>query len=150
MIGSPCHSLQNNLSVDRTRDRMRSSRTLLPAAFADVLMAPPILSRHQLRRKKRIDLTRLQAQPIPSASYEPFSTDRSSLWRWRKCTAQRILLFAGPALSIPLADPLMSLIDSICIGQVGAGPLTDWALICLLSRTHACFIAKASCGHWQG
>lgn len=28
-----------------------------------------------------------------------------------------IVLFAGPALSIPLGDPLMSLVDTVCIGQ---------------------------------
>ena len=30
---------------------------------------------------------------------------------------ETILVFAGPALSIPLGDPLMSLVDTVCIGQ---------------------------------
>ncbi len=36
----------------------------------------------------------------------------------RLALLKRIAAFAGPALSIPLADPLMSLIDTIAIGQV--------------------------------
>ena len=42
-------------------------------------------------------------------------------WRKRVQQAKRILFFAGPALSIPLADPAMQLMDSIIIGQV-----TQW------------------------
>ena len=39
-------------------------------------------------------------------------------WPWRRKLALRILAFAAPAISMPLADPLMSLVDTICIGQV--------------------------------
>ena len=36
----------------------------------------------------------------------------------RAVEVQRILLFAGPALAIPLLDPLMDFFDSIFLGQV--------------------------------
>ena len=49
---------------------------------------------------------------------EALSAD--SVWRWRTTQLRRIIYFSLPALSIPLADPLMSLVDTICIGQVGA------------------------------
>lgn len=38
-------------------------------------------------------------------------------WRRRWAMLGTILMFAGPALSIPLGDPLMSLVDTVCIGQ---------------------------------
>lgn len=41
----------------------------------------------------------------------------SDIWRWRKAQLQKIALFTGPALSIPLADPIMSLVDTVCVGQ---------------------------------
>ncbi len=31
-----------------------------------------------------------------------------------------MLAFAGPAICIPLGDPLMSLVDTVCIGQFGS------------------------------
>ena len=43
---------------------------------------------------------------------------RHNSWGARAVLFRQILLFTGPALSIPLGDPLMSLIDTICIGQV--------------------------------
>lgn len=42
----------------------------------------------------------------------------SDIWQWRKAQLQKIALFTGPALSIPLADPIMSLVDTVCVGQV--------------------------------
>lgn len=44
----------------------------------------------------------------------------------RLALLKRIAAFAGPALSIPLADPLMSLIDTISIGQVSAKGRSIW------------------------
>ena len=40
------------------------------------------------------------------------------VWRWRRQLLGNVARFAGPALCIPLADPLMSLIDSVAVGQV--------------------------------
>lgn len=51
--------------------------------------------RQDLRIRGHSPVANKRAQPSCSSSYEELSTDRSSLWRWRKCTAQRILLFAG-------------------------------------------------------
>ena len=42
----------------------------------------------------------------------------NGLWQWRKAQLYKIAMFTGPALSIPLADPIMSLVDTVCIGQV--------------------------------
>lgn len=42
----------------------------------------------------------------------------TDLWPWRKAQLHKIAMFTGPALSIPLADPIMSLVDTVCIGQV--------------------------------
>ena len=55
-----------------------------------------------------------------SASNAQSSTSSRSNYAWRKRMqqAKRILFFAGPALSIPLADPAMQLMDSVVIGQV--------------------------------
>lgn len=39
-------------------------------------------------------------------------------WNWKLNTLQRMLLFMGPALIIPLGDPLMTLTDTVFIGQV--------------------------------
>lgn len=36
---------------------------------------------------------------------------------WRRQELLRIAAFAGPALSVPLADPLMTLIDTACVGR---------------------------------
>ena len=47
------------------------------------------------------------------------SSQSNYAWRKRMQQAKRILFFAGPALSIPLADPAMQLMDSVVIGQVG-------------------------------
>lgn len=40
-----------------------------------------------------------------------------SSWGRKKAMLGAILMFAGPALAIPLGDPLMSLIDTISIGR---------------------------------
>lgn len=42
----------------------------------------------------------------------------SDIWQWRKAQLHKIAMFTGPALSIPLADPIMSLVDTVCVGQV--------------------------------
>ena len=47
--------------------------------------------------------------------------DKNGLWQWRKAQLYKIAIFTGPALSIPLADPIMSLVDTVCIGQVLKG-----------------------------
>lgn len=36
---------------------------------------------------------------------------------WRRNIVQQILLFAGPAVSTTLADPLMSVVDAVCCGR---------------------------------
>lgn len=57
-----------------------------------------------------------------------FTTDRAA-WRWRQLRA--IAAFVLPALAIPLSDPLMSVLDTVCVGRfsstmelAGLGPAT--------------------------
>ena len=57
----------------------------------------------------------------PCCSSTPSSSESSKskyAWRKRVQQAKRILQFAGPALSIPLSDPTMQLMDTVIIGQV--------------------------------
>lgn len=37
---------------------------------------------------------------------------------WKLERVKAMLVFMGPALILPLSDPLMSLIDAICLGRV--------------------------------
>ena len=53
--------------------------------------------------------------PDPEQAFQEISSPAPEN---RLALLKRIAAFAGPALSIPLADPLMSLIDTISIGQV--------------------------------
>lgn len=47
--------------------------------------------------------------------------DGEGAWGWRARTMGRILAFAVPALAIPLADPLLSVVDAVIIAQVRRG-----------------------------
>jgi hypothetical protein len=42
-----------------------------------------------------------------------FPKESEELWAWRWQLLGRITAFVGPALFIPLADPLMSVIDTV-------------------------------------
>ena len=53
-----------------------------------------------------------------AASVDIPAFDENGIWPWRRAQLGRIAAFTGPALSIPLADPIMSLVDTVCIGQV--------------------------------
>lgn len=53
-----------------------------------------------------------------AASATAGSLQSTDLWQWRKAQLYKIAVFTGPALSIPLADPIMSLVDTVCVGQV--------------------------------
>ena len=63
------------------------------------------------RRAVRRIVTRAASVDVPAF-------DEKGLWPWRRAQLRRIAAFTGPALSIPLADPIMSLVDTVCIGQV--------------------------------
>ena len=52
--------------------------------------------------------------PLASGGAGGQTTDR---FAWRKREVGNIVRFSLPALSIPLADPIMSLVDSVCVGQ---------------------------------
>ena len=53
-----------------------------------------------------------------AASAADNSLEGKNIWQWRKAQLQKIAVFTAPALSIPLADPIMSLVDTVCVGQV--------------------------------
>lgn len=60
----------------------------------------------------------MQPRCSSNSSHNSATSRSNYAWRKRIQQAKRILLFAGPALSIPLADPAMQLMDSVVIGQV--------------------------------
>lgn len=66
-------------------------------------------------------------------------------WEWKVSTVKRILAFMGPALIIPLGDPLMSLTDTVFMGQVGwlellvTGMQRASSAVCV--RTMSCIVA---------
>ena len=43
-------------------------------------------------------------------------------WDWHMGWTKRILLYGLPALSIPLADPMMTAVDTLFVGQVRSTP----------------------------
>ena len=49
----------------------------------------------------------------------PDTDELKYIRKWRRREVMRIIRFALPALSITLADPLMSFVDAICIGRGG-------------------------------
>uniref|UniRef100_A0A061S4R5 Protein DETOXIFICATION n=1 Tax=Tetraselmis sp. GSL018 TaxID=582737 RepID=A0A061S4R5_9CHLO len=60
-----------------------------------------------------------------------FPSEEDSIWTWRRKMLWTILKFIGPALFIPLSDPLMSVVDTVTVGQfsnttqlAGLGPVT--------------------------
>ena len=59
-----------------------------------------------------------RASVAPNPEVGPKDGNDVSVWEWRKREAGNIMRFAIPALSIPLADPVMSLVDAICVGQL--------------------------------
>lgn len=45
--------------------------------------------------------------------------ESDGVWAWRMRTIKRILAFAIPAVAIPLANPLLSVVDTVIVAQVG-------------------------------
>ncbi len=60
------------------------------------------------------------AAPLaPQPTSSPAAPDGADVWQYQRELLGRMLSFLGPATLIPLGDPLMSLVDTVCIGQVG-------------------------------
>merc|ERR1712216_393298 len=59
------------------------------------------------------------SRAIPQTSFDGAVDSPEDLWIWRKKLLWRLVAFVIPALSITLADPLMSLVDTLCIGRYG-------------------------------
>mmetsp|Transcript_1310 Transcript_1310/g.3313 ORF Transcript_1310/g.3313 Transcript_1310/m.3313 type:complete len:553 (-) Transcript_1310:16-1674(-) len=60
-----------------------------------------------------------------------FPAESEAIWPWRRQFLASVAAFVGPAIFIPLADPLMSVIDTIAVGRfatttdlAGLGPVT--------------------------
>lgn len=79
-------------------------------------------------RYKRLDTRRLVTSAAAATASSLTHTD---IWQWRKAQLHKIALFTGPALSIPLADPIMSLVDTVCVGQVSK---LDWRSCSIISQ----------------
>ena len=82
----------------------------------------------QSLRQRSLHSTGRHARPVGvrrivarAANAPDFVSGENGLWQWRKAQLCKIAMFTGPALSIPLADPIMSLVDTVCIGQVLKG-----------------------------
>ena len=84
-------------------------------------------------RSKGAKAGELQVRCASSSQGINASSQSDRAWRRRVQHAKRILFFAGPALSIPLADPAMHLMDSVIIGQVA----THHCIFCINS-TNTC------------
>ena len=73
-----------------------------------------------LRLQQSANCARLGSRRVVTAasSLADSSLEGKNIWQWRKAQLHKIAVFTGPALSIPLADPIMSLVDTVCVGQV--------------------------------
>ena len=61
-----------------------------------------------------------RAAATPSTVAAASQQHKVGSWVWRTSWCVRVLAFCVPLLSIPIADPLMSLIDIMCVGQGGS------------------------------
>lgn len=55
---------------------------------------------------------RIKAEAATYPEGQPVTTG------WMAKQARAMLVFMAPALILPLSDPLMSLIDAVCLGRV--------------------------------
>eukprot|EP00803_Ostreobium_quekettii_P007808 evm.model.scf_365.6 EVM.evm.TU.scf_365.6 scf_365:84771-96127(-) len=78
--------------------------------------APPLGRGAQRADGRRGDWIRRCAGGQAMMAEDPMP-DGDGAWRWRARTMGRILAFAVPALAIPLADPLLSVVDAVIIAQ---------------------------------
>ena len=95
---------------------------LFSATFSQLVSHRPTFdqchhrNRHMsMQHQKGLDPRRVVTKAATLTAPNLSDTD---IWQWRKHKLQKIVAFTGPALSIPLADPIMSLVDTVCIGQV--------------------------------
>ena len=58
-----------------------------------------------------------EEQSTESTAVSIFPADTDPIWSWRRQMVARMLAFIGPAMFIPLADPLMSVVDTVTVGQ---------------------------------
>ena len=83
--------------------------------------------------------------------------------RWRRSVRKDVLLFAGPALSTVLADPLMSVVDAVCCGRfcstlqlASLGPslaifnFVTYGAVFLNAATTVLVTRSLACGDEQG
>ena len=84
------------------------------SAHCENRLGAPVRAR--LRGGAALDTVRM-ADPGESGGGAPTVKREDRVGLWRRREAGRILKLALPALSIPLADPVMSLVDSVCIGR---------------------------------
>ncbi len=92
--------LEQNKTWRRATSYQRSPRTAKRAA---AMSRKAVDTRSVMTRAAMLDAPRF---------------GESDIWQWRKAQLHKIAMFTGPALSIPLADPIMSLVDTVCVGQV--------------------------------
>lgn len=97
--------------------------------------------------------------PLTSPDLPPLDdVEDSALWPWRWRLLLQIARFGLPALSIPLADPMMGLVDTLCIAQysttLALASLAPCTLIfnfitCVGSATQLLLLALFTQVHFQ-
>lgn len=99
-------------------------------------LAKPTLQQ-QLQNAQRFSSNRQQRQRRSTRlnCSVPAAVSGNEEWSWKVSTAKRMLEFMGPALIIPLGDPLMSLTDTVFIGQVGLQELLIISRQCAVQRS---------------
>ena len=68
------------------------------------------------RRQKRNDVVSKCCGAVVVTAYQALLARRTRLQRLQTTNSHQIA-FAGPALSTVLADPLMSVVDALCVGR---------------------------------
>ncbi len=87
----------------------------------------------------------VEARPAPTRPHLPSDAATQQQRQWLDDVQQRMRAFLGPAILIPLADPLMALMDTLFVGQVNLitrGPCTHPATSPPHKPTHAHLVCQ--------
>ncbi len=96
---------------------LRTVVLLCGAAQSGALLRAPLAQRpHLVRRSYPTAVARVAAVDESQPPPDPKAL-RAERRAWRRDVRRDVLVFAGPALSTVLADPLMSVVDGVCCGR---------------------------------
>lgn len=122
--------------MQQVRAQYRHSSALSPPSHRDRRVAAPAYSGHHLpaqaapwlsqRRHAAVQVVAAigsgqddidNSLPEACEAQGTVQEAEAEAWEYRRRTGVALFSFLGPALTIPLADPLMSLVDTVCIGR---------------------------------